>query len=154
MFSSLRHPTIQQADIWLKRRQDIAPSVIADDMKVSRPFVSKSIRIAEERIEKLLRNAANINRIQIQHISAKHGIAVGYCAAHRSKTYITYSPSIGIQTWFQHTGDCSSCVEFDECMKVLGTLAQEWKIKIAKNATPTKIADEVFGKILKKLKWN
>ncbi|MCK5151794.1 MAG: hypothetical protein KAQ65_08135, partial [Candidatus Thorarchaeota archaeon] len=50
----LRYPSEKQAKIWLKRRQGIAPSVIAQKMKVSRAYVSKSLKQAENRIEVLL----------------------------------------------------------------------------------------------------
>ncbi|MFW9800912.1 MAG: hypothetical protein ACFFD9_10780, partial [Candidatus Thorarchaeota archaeon] len=73
------YPTKQQAFIWLKRRQNVRPYKIADELNVSRPFVSKAQRIAEARINKLLHHAASINRIKIRHIDTRYGIAVGFC---------------------------------------------------------------------------
>jgi len=151
--SILRYPTEQQAQIWLNRRRGTAPSKIADKMGVTRAFVSKSLRKAEERIEALIAHAAQINRVNLHHMSARHGLALGYCAAYKSETTISYSPRIGIQVWFDHHGDCVSCADFDGCVRLLSTLSKEWKIPLASNAKPTRVAQDLFTAIKKQLDW-
>ena len=153
MFSSLRYPTKQQSLIWLKRRQGVIPSAIAKEMRVSRPFISKAQGIAEARIEKLLRNAAYVNRINIEQISGKYGFAVGYCSAYDSRTYVTYSPTIGVQMWFSHKGECQSCAQSKECETILKELGKDWKIKIPPAAEPTDIAVFLFDNIMRRLGW-
>jgi len=153
MFSSLRYPTKQQSLIWLKRRQGVIPSAIAKEMGVSRPFISKAQGIAEARIEKLLRNAAYVNRINLEQISGKYGFAVGYCSAYDSRTYVTYSPTIGVQMWFSHKGECQSCAQVKECETILKELAKEWKIKMPPVAEPTDIAVFLFDNIMRRLGW-
>lgn len=153
MFSSLRCPTKQQNLIWLKRRQGVIPSAIAKEMGVSRPFISKSQVIAEGRIEKLLRNAAYVNRISIEQISGKYGFAVGYCSAYSSRTYVTYSPSIGVQMWFSHKGECQSCAQLNECEKILRELGKEWNIKPPPAMEPTDFAVYLFQNIMRRLGW-
>lgn len=153
MFSSLRYPTKQQSLIWLKRRQGVIPSAIAKEMGVSRPFISKAQGIAEARIEKLLRNAAYVNRINIEQISGKYGFAVGYCSAYDSRTYVTYSPTIGVQMWFSHKGECQSCAQLNECEKILKELGKEWRIKIPAALQPTDIAVYLFDSIVGRLGW-
>jgi len=120
---------------------------------VSRPFVSKAQRIAEARIDKLLRHAASINRIKIRNISTYYGIAVGYCPAYDTDTYILYSPKIGIQTWFAHTGDCGTCDQHDQCTDTLQQLAEEWKIPIPDDRPPTDLSIYLFDAIMRRLKW-
>ncbi|MCK5240297.1 MAG: hypothetical protein KAR33_12145 [Candidatus Thorarchaeota archaeon] len=149
----LRYPSEKQAKIWLKRRQGIAPSVIAQKMKVSRAYVSKSLKHAENRIEVLLDHAARINRIKLHHVSPIHGLAVGYCAAHKSETTISYSPTLGVQVWYEHHGDCGSCSDYKDCIKLLDTLAKEWRIPLSSNAPPTGVAKNLFSKITRKLDW-
>ncbi|MFX1564924.1 MAG: hypothetical protein ACFFCH_02915 [Promethearchaeota archaeon] len=153
MFTSFRYPTPKQGLIWLKRRQQVRPSIIAEELQVSRPFVSKAQQRAEARIEKLLQHAASINRIEVKHLSPCYGIAVGYCSAYQAKTYITYSPKIGIQTWFAHQGDCGSCAQESECKRIIAQLAQEWQISIPTNQSPTDTAKHLFTTIQKRLKW-
>ena len=153
MFSLLRFPTTQQSTIWLKRRREVSPSKIAKDMKVSRPFVSKATRIAEARIRRLLENAASINRIKIHHISEKYGLIYGYSPSTQSETYITFSPSIGVQTWYKHQGECESCSEYESCNTMLLQIAKEWDVQINKKMVPTELSDYVFGSIMRRLKW-
>jgi hypothetical protein len=72
MYLTLRYPTPKQSKIWLRRRQKALPSIIAKEFNVSRPFVSKAQRIAEERIGKLLKHAASVNRIKLDHMSTHY----------------------------------------------------------------------------------
>ena len=153
MFTSLRYPTPKQNWIWTKRRQNIRPSEIAKELQVSRPFISKEQRIAEARIKKLLQHAASINRIEIDHLSTRYGIATGYCRANQTDTYILYSPNIGVQTWFAHTGTCDNCDEYADCETTLKTLAKEWGIPIKEELAPTDLAIYLFQTIMRRLKW-
>jgi hypothetical protein len=151
MFTSFRYPTAKQSLIWLKRRQQVRPSIIAEELDVSRAFVSKYQQRAEARIKKLLEHAAAINRIALKHLSPRQGIAIGYCPSTQTDTYITYSPTLGIHTWFTHTGDCASCAQRAECESALHQLAKEWEITLPDNQPPTQVAVHLFNTILKRL---
>ena len=153
MFIGLRYPTKQQSAIWLRRRQKAQPSDIAEDMTVSRPYVSQAQRIAEERIGILLKHTAKVNRIVLDNISSEYGFAVGYCHAHDSQTYITYSHKMGVQVWFSHKGDCDSCDLNENCNEVLRNLAEEWEITLAKDLAPTQLGETLFNLIMRKLEW-
>ena len=153
MFTNLRYPTSQQGLIWLRRRQRERPSKIAEELDVTRPFVSKAQRIAEARIDKLLRHAASINRIKVGHISTKYGIVVGFCPAYNTDTYILYSPKIGIQTWFAHKGVCGTCEQLDQCNDTLRQLAEEWEVPIPDERPPTDLSVYLFDVIMRRLKW-
>ncbi len=153
VFIGLRYPTRQQSTIWLRRRQNIQPSDIAKEMTVSRPYVSQAQRIAEERIEKLLKHTAKVIRIELREMSPQYGFAVGYCPANKSLTYITYSHQRGVQTWFTHVGDCASCDMKQDCEDTLRNLAHEWEISIPENLPPTELGDKLFDTIMRRLKW-
>jgi hypothetical protein len=129
------------------------PSIIAKELNVSRPFVSKAQRIAEERIGKLLKHAASVNRIKLNHMSTHYGFGVGYCATHQMDTFILYSPTIGVQIWFDHDGECGSCAEEPECMQTLTQIAQEWEVPLKRKQTPTEMAGHIFGTIMRRLGW-
>jgi hypothetical protein len=152
-FNSLRYPTANQGKIWLQRRQNIPPSKIADELEVSRPFVSKAQRIAETRIGTLLEHAASINRVQIRHLSTSYGIAIGFSAPYTSDAYILYSPSIGVQIWFDHEGECGTCRQQVECKQTLLQLADEWEISIDEDQTPNDMALRLFETIKRRLEW-
>ncbi|MGY5852602.1 MAG: hypothetical protein RTU92_03460 [Candidatus Thorarchaeota archaeon] len=153
LFRALRFPTKQQDIIWLKRRQKTNPSTIAKKLRVSRPYISKAQRVAEQRIERLLQNTASVMRIDLSNLSGKFGFAVGYSSMHKSKTYITYSPSHGVQTWFDHVGPCETCEKIDECNSILDVLAEEWQILIP-SGPPTERAAHLFSKIMERLNWS
>ena len=148
-----RFPSKQQELVWQKRRNKTPPSVIAQELEVSCALVSKAQRIAEERIEKILRHTASTNRIRIQQISPRYGFASGYCHANKSNVYIVYSPTLGTQLWFNHKGDCSSCIEQSVCKKTIYTLAQEWNLPLPKGIPATEAAEELFIAIMRRLKW-
>ncbi|NOR38944.1 MAG: hypothetical protein GQ580_05080 [Candidatus Thorarchaeota archaeon] len=153
MSIGIRYPTTQQSTIWLRRRQNNLPSDIAKELAVSRPYVSQAQRIAEERIESLLRHTAKVNRLVLQNMSPEYGFAVGYCHAHDSLTYITYSHKMGVQVWFSHEGDCDSCDMRENCDKVLRNLAEEWELPLPKGLAPTELGEKLFNLIMRRLQW-
>ena len=153
MFVGIRYPTKQQSTVWLRRRQKNLPSDIAKELAVSRPYVSQAQRIAEERIESLFRHIAKVNRIDLQHMSAEDGFAVGFCHAHDSLTYITYSHKMGVQVWYSHIGDCNSCDMKQDCNEVLRNLSEEWEIPIPEDLAPTQLGEMLFDSIMRQLKW-
>jgi hypothetical protein len=153
MFTHFRYPTKQQSLIWLKRRSNIPPSVIAKELKVSRPFVSQAQKIAEGRIKKLLLSAAQMNRISIDDMSTEFGFARGYNPMNNAKTYITFSPEYNVQVWFDHEGDCGKCELHSECDRILRGLAIEWGFSIPKELNPSQVAKTLFDKIMRRLGW-
>ncbi|MFX1541053.1 MAG: hypothetical protein ACFFBX_09775 [Promethearchaeota archaeon] len=153
MFHSLRFPTQQQDFIWLKRRQKIRPSVLAKELNVSRPFISKAQRIAEGRILQLFHHTARVNRIKLKHISSRYGVAVGYCPSVQSKAYIIYSPNLGIQTWYTHKGNCRDCESKAICKQTLEQLSVEWMISLPQNQSISENALVLFKKIEERLGW-
>jgi len=154
MFTTLRYPTKKQNLIWLRRRQNDRPSEIAKDLKVSRPFVSMEQKEAESRIKKLIEHTASANRVKIDRLSARYGIAEGYCHAYDAQTYIFYSPKIGVQNWYVHQGHCGTCDLEDQCKETLRTLAEEWEIGIPPNMSPTELGVYLVETIRRRLKWD
>jgi len=153
MFTTLKYPTKKQSLIWFKRRKKIRPFEIAEELRVSRAFVSKSHRIANQRIKRLLEHAATISRVELAKVSPQHGFAYGYCPGHDANTYITYSPKIGVQVWLEHVGDCGSCSQNQDCERILQALAEDWGLKIPQGVPLTMKAKRLFEAIMGELKW-
>jgi hypothetical protein len=86
-------------------------------------------------------------------MSPKYGFAVGYCHPHQMDTYVLYSPKMGVQTWFDHEGECGSCAELSDCTETLTQLADEWEISLKGKKTPSDIAAHMFDTIMRRLKW-
>ncbi|TFG11689.1 hypothetical protein EU537_11615 [Candidatus Thorarchaeota archaeon] len=137
----------------MQRREEIRPSTIAEEMDVSRPYVSQAHRIAEERIEQLLIHASSVLRVDLDHLDTSYGIAVGYCSALKSAVYFTYSPEIGVQTWYRHEGDCSGCDKYEECEAILYQLSKEWDIDLPVGLPPTEKGAFLFDAIMGELEW-
>ncbi|MHA2360168.1 MAG: hypothetical protein ACXAB5_07830 [Candidatus Thorarchaeota archaeon] len=154
MFNTLRYPTKRQNLIWLRRRQKDRPTDIANDLKVSRPFVTMEQKRAEGRIKKLIEHAASVDRVKIQRMSARYGIAEGFCHAYDSQVYIVYSPKMGVHNWFVHQGDCGTCDLLDECNEILHNLAEEWEIGIPPGMSPSDLGVYLFENIRRRLKWD
>ncbi|MFX0168418.1 MAG: hypothetical protein ACFE89_03580 [Candidatus Hodarchaeota archaeon] len=153
MLQNLRHPTQQQDFIWLKRRQRIRPSLLAEELGVSRPFISKAQRQAETRITRLLQYTAAVNRIHIRRASPRQGFAIGYHPATQRRAYIFYSPKLGIQTWYEHEGQCNGCEARDNCIDTINQLAREWQIPLKSGITPSENALHLLTKIKEELGW-
>ncbi|MHA3964331.1 MAG: hypothetical protein AM325_012430 [Candidatus Thorarchaeota archaeon SMTZ1-45] len=153
MYLTLRYPTPTQGLIWLKRRQKVRPSRIAKEFDVSRPFVSQAQRIAEGRIRDLLNHTASINRIKLRKMSGQYGFAVGFCPAQNMDAYILYSPTIGIQVWFDHEGECDSCTDIQVCKETLTQLGSEWEIPLKRSLPPSELSGYLFGAIMRRLEW-
>jgi len=143
-----------QSLIWLRRRQKDRPSEIAKDLNVSRPYVSMEQNRAEDRIKKLMQHAASVNRVKIERLSARYGIAEGYCHTYDSRTYIVYSPKMGVQNWYVHQGECGTCDLEAQCKETLRTLAEEWEIGIPPEMPPTELGVYLFDAIRRRLKWD
>jgi hypothetical protein len=110
-------------------------------------------KTAEDRILKLLQHTASVNRVQIEHLSTRYGIAKGYCHAQESNTYIFYSPKIGLQIWYEHKGTCGTCEIEVQCTKTLHTLAEEWEIPLPDDKPPTELGVYLVDIIGRRLKW-
>ncbi|MFW9912723.1 MAG: hypothetical protein ACFFEU_09635 [Candidatus Thorarchaeota archaeon] len=154
VFTTLRFPTKQQSRIWLRRRRRERPSEIAKELNLSRPYVSMEQREAETRIKRLIEHAASVNRVKVDRLSARYGIAEGYCHANKAQTYITYSPKIGVLNWYIHKGDCGTCDIRHQCKEALLALAEEWEIHGPPDMPPTELGEYLFNIIRRRLKWD
>jgi len=121
---------------------------------MSRPYVSIEQKKAENRIKYLIEHIASVNRVTIERISARYGIIEGYCHSNNSRTYITYSPKLGVQNWYEHIGDCGTCDIVDQCNETLHILAEEWEIQAPPDMPPTELSEHLFNTIRRRLKWD
>jgi len=78
---------------------------------------------------------------------------VGYHPATQRQAYIFYSPKLGIQTWYEHEGQCTECEARDNCIDTINQLAQEWQINLNAGSTPSEKALFLLTKIKEELGW-
>ena len=101
----------------------------------------------DEKIEKTLLEMAGANQIEVEKMNAECGILFGHSAPFNAGAIIFVSAKHGMQVWYEHEGDCGACARYTQCIELLWDFADEMKIKLEKTDDPTKLADELFGKL-------
>lgn len=95
---------------------------------------------------------AKANQIAVQKIDPGRGILLGQSIPFRTAAIIFVSQKHGVQVWYEHDGDCGSCQRYTECIELLWDYASELGFALEKTADPTKMAEELFGKIKEVMK--
>ncbi len=91
-----RYPTDKQVQIWNLKRENFTGKEIAKKLNADPGFVSRSLKEANTRIKGLLENVARMNKIKLDLLNEELGVARGHSHMFNIKTYITFSPTNGI----------------------------------------------------------
>lgn len=137
----------KQFKFWVLRRNGTPNINIANIFGISRQAVSRALLVMDKRIEETLLEMANANQIEVEKISSKKGVLFGKSVPFKTNAIIFISAKHGIQVWYEHEGDCSSCDRYRECIELLWDFAEEIQVKLKSSEDPTKIADELFLKL-------
>jgi len=136
----------KQFEFWTMRRSGVPNITIATRLGISRQAVSRALLAMDEKVESTLREMANANQIAIDKINSERGILLGKSIPFSTAAIIFVSAKHGVQVWYEHDGDCSTCQRYTECIELLWDYADELNIRITKTADPTKMAEELFAK--------
>ena len=143
-----KYPTEIQVEIWKLNRDKKSGRIIAKEKEVSPAFVSKTLKEANKRIQDLIANQANSNKIRVDLLDVELGYAIGYSKMLNVKAYITFSPMNGVQVWYEHKGDCASCELLNTCRNVLIQEFKERGIKIENDTlAPTDLGEILFQEL-------
>jgi hypothetical protein len=146
-------PTKRQITIWNLKRNEKTGQEIAKEINVDPSFVSRSIKEANKRIKKLLKEVGKMNKIKLDLISGELGIARGHSHIFDITAYITFSPINGLQVWYEHKGECTNCEESTECLSLLLQEFKERNIDIPNQSLqPTDLSELLFKSIEERLK--
>ncbi|MBN2487743.1 MAG: hypothetical protein JXA98_01800 [Methanosarcinaceae archaeon] len=137
----------KQFEFWKLRRNGLPNINIARSFNISRQAVSRALITMDKRIEEILLEMAQANQIKVESINAGRGVLFGRSVPFNVNAMIFVSAKHGVQVWYEHEGDCGSCSRYAQCIELLWDLADEMKIKLEKSDDPTKLADELFGKL-------
>jgi len=137
----------KQFEFWKLRRARIPNITIATNFGISRQAVSKALIKIDGKIETTLSEMAKANKIAIMKINPQLGVLLGRSVPLGVDAIIFVSGSHGVQVWYEHDGDCSSCEEYAKCIELLWDYADELNIKLNRTADPTKMAEELFAKV-------
>jgi len=137
----------KQFEFWKLRRSGHPNVTIAGLLGISRQAVSRALLLMDEKIESSLREMAKANQIEIVKIDPVRGILLGRSVPFATDAIIFVSEKHGMQVWYEHEGDCAACTRYTECIELLWDYATELGIRIHRTADPTKMAEELFGKV-------
>jgi hypothetical protein len=135
----------KQFKFWKLRRDGLPNINIARSFNISRQAVSRALISMDKRIA--LHEMAQANQIEVERINSERGILFGHSIPLDVNAIIFVSAKQGVQVWYEHDGDCGACSRYTQCIELLWDLADEMKLKLEQTDDPTKLADELFGKL-------
>ncbi|MFX0095998.1 MAG: hypothetical protein ACFFBD_29940 [Candidatus Hodarchaeota archaeon] len=154
MPSNLAFPSERQAEIWKLRRNNVAPSIIADQFQVKRPVISKALRVSTTKINKLLEDTIRANKLIITKIDPVSGFVWAHSPIFNTPAYVTYSPKNKIQVWYGHEGECTDCDLVEECKSAILLEVEERNLSLPDpNASPSSLCDQLIDIIMAQLDW-
>ncbi len=139
--------TDKQFEFWKLRRSGLPNINIARSFKISKQAVSRALITMDGRIEKTLLEMARANQIEAERVNSERGVLFGRSVPFNANAVIFVSAKHGMQVWYEHEGDCGACTRYAQCIELLWDFADEMKLKLEKTNDPTKLADELFGKL-------
>ncbi len=137
----------KQFTFWKLRRDGLPNINIARSFNISRQAVSKALISMDKRVEDTLLEMAQSNQIEMEGMNAERGILFGHSIPFNANAIIFVSAKHGVQVWYEHEGDCGTCSRYTQCIELLWDFADEMKIKLERTDDPTKLAEELFGKL-------
>jgi hypothetical protein len=143
--------TPKQRLIWGLKNRGKQESHIARELKVTRQTIHKAIDTANTRIAESLKEAAQLNKIEIKTIDASKGFLSGYSSHFKTQAFVTFTAKNGVQVWYKHEGHCKTCSRIQTCRAMLVAEANERNFLLTEDINeilPSKLADVLFSKIL------
>lgn len=138
----------KQFRFWIMRRDGSPNITIANLLGISRQAVSRALLTVDKKIGAALEDMAHANQISIEKVNVERGVLIGRSIPFQTRAIIFVSMKHGMQVWYEHEGDCTACPRYTECIELLWDYAGELGITIEKTEDPTKMADELFKKVL------
>lgn len=142
--------TKKESSIWELRFKGLNGSDIARKLDITRQAISKALKNADSKILHELNENARMMGLAVTSVNSEKGILLGYSPQIGAKTMIFYLPKSGFHTWFDYPDrceECRSCITYDRCMNVLKEASEFWRVSIAGDEEPTKIAEKLFDRV-------
>ena len=133
------------------KNRGVREAHIARQLDVTRQTVHKIIDIANARVEDSLKEAAELNKIEIIMLDVQKGFLSGYSSHFKTEAYVTFTAKNGIQIWYKHDCNCTKCRHLNTCREKLLSEAAERNFLVTEDANeiiPSKLADAMFSRLL------
>jgi DNA-binding CsgD family transcriptional regulator len=150
MSLSTAYLTQKQRLIWQLKTSGKQEANIARELNVTRQTIHKAIDTANTRIGDSLKEAAKLNKIEIQTLDSTKGFLSGYSPHFKTQAFVTFTAKNGIQIWYKHEGHCTTCKRLQQCREVLIAEATERNFLLTqdeKDILPSKLVDALFSQI-------
>jgi hypothetical protein len=150
MSLSTGYLTPKQRQIWGLKNSGLQEAHIARKLNITRQTVHKTIDVANTRICEALKEAAELNKIEIQILDTEKGFLSGYSPHFKTEAFVTFSAKNGIQVWYKHEGHCDKCQRLKTCREMLVAEATARNFLLTEDVdkiVPSKLADALFSRI-------
>jgi transcriptional regulator len=151
MALSAGYLTPKQLKVWDLKRRGSPEAEIARELKISRQTIHKAADVAESKVAQALMETASLNKIRVKVVDPVIGVLSGYSPEFKTPVIITFSAKNGVQIWYKHEGDCTSCDQLENCRKTLLAEMEERNIRLPKNLgsmSPSKISEFLFQRLM------
>ena len=124
--------TIRQLEIWRLRFRGLTQAEVGRHLGITRQGVYDTEKIMLEKVEKALRDVAQVNKIDIKYLDPSKGILHGFHPATQNQIIVTFSARNGVQTWHYEQPNCGECQWEVSCKERLLDEADERRINLTK----------------------
>ena len=143
--------TDRQLEIWRLRFRGLSKAEAGRRLGITRQGVFDAEKQSLEKVEKALRDVAQVNRIDIGYIDPMKGILHGYHPSTKNRVIVTFSARNGVQTWHYDQLDCGACKWEDKCRQRLMNEADERGVQLSeedKEKPPSRLAHAIFSSLI------
>jgi len=143
--------TDRQLEIWRLRFGGLSQADVGRHLGITRQGVYDAEKQMLEKVEKALRDVAQVNRIDIDYIDPTRGILHGYHPAMQNRVIVTFSVRNGVQTWHYEQPNCGECQWEESCKERLLDEADERGIDITgveRRLQASELAHIIFSKAI------
>lgn len=133
---TLGYLTKHQREIWKNRQKGQTQSKIGKALGISRQAIHRVFTQIDEKLNRALTEAAQLNRITPTHsVNTLQGLVFGYSETLRMDSLLIYHPTYGIQLWYEYEGDCNRCQQHTKCHAALLDLYSMHDIELPANSS-------------------
>lgn len=150
MAFSSAYLTSKQKEMWKLRLHGFSQADVSRELSITRQTVNRAFSTIDSKIVKALKEAAQVNRLQVKRLDHIGGYLVGYSPQLNTEAVITFSSKNGIRVWYRGEEHCEQCSQTNDCRTYLLLEAEERQIQLPeelRESAPSKLADYVLQRI-------
>ena len=143
--------TDRQLEIWRLLFSGLTKAEVGRRLGITRQGVFDAEKQRLEKVEKALKDVAQVNRIDVDYLDPTRGILHGYYPATQNQVIVTFSARNGVQTWHYEQPNCEECQWEESCKERLLDEADEREIGLTdeeRQLQASELAHIIFSKVI------